>query len=81
MKLLLLTVLLNTADTVNTCQTINKGGRELNPLLPKSCKNIAIVKGASMLPLLITKGKTRTALMIGISAGSGIGIGISIAKR
>ena len=43
-------------DIASTCMVLNRGGRELNPMIPSSCAGSAAVKGSLTAGSLITLG-------------------------
>lgn len=78
----LLAVLVNLADAAQTCELLNKGGRELNPLLPQSCKGVIAVKMAAITPLFVLPdSRFRRTWTIGVLVGGSVGTGVTLLLR
>lgn len=80
--LLAFAVLAQTADTVQSCHAIGTGGRELNPLMPRSCAGIVMVKGLSLAPLVYVRHtKARVWIASANLVAGGVGVTVSVVKR
>lgn len=80
--LLAFAVLMQTADAAQSCVAIGKGGRELNPLMPRSCAGIVAMKGLSLAPLVYVKhAKARAWIASANLVAGGVGVTVSVVKR
>lgn len=79
--LTILAIVLQLADSSQTCAALSRGARETNPLLGSTptCAAVVGLKGAALVPLAFPlPPRYRTAVQVGnIGAGS-LGIGISV---
>ena len=64
----LLYILATAGDVTSTCVGLQRGLHELNHFLPKSCHNIALVKGAVATGVVALK-PPRWVYVVGIAAG------------
>lgn len=75
--LLLLALTLQTADGVNTCRGLERGGRELNPVLGQSCFRLAAVKAAVFLPVPILSRPARRLYLGALATAGGVGFTVT----
>ena len=82
-RLLLLALLAQTADAALTCRTLAQPGhREWNRVMGATCGQIVTRKALiGGVPLVLLRGRARTAWTIGLTAAGGVGVGVTVALR
>lgn len=76
--LLVLTLALNAADAVVTCDGLRRGGRELNPVLGQSCARVIGVKAGVIAAALPLPTRPRRVLLAGTAIGGGLGVTLTL---
>lgn len=59
------------SDAVYTCHALNNGARETNPLLPKNCMGISLMKAGLTAPIFFIPGDKNKRIYAGVMAASG----------
>lgn len=81
MTLLLLAILVQTADAALTCRALASGGREVNPFLPQSCGGIVAIKAGLLAATPLWEGRTRRLYLGSLAASGAAGVTLTIAFR
>ncbi len=77
--LVVLAIVMQSLDAYTSCQNINHGFGELNPLNGKTCKSVVISKSVMLSTLVIPK--TRGMISVGLITAGSIGVTLNIAVR
>lgn len=80
--LVALALVLQTADAAATCRVLRDGGREQNPVIPRSCAGVVAYKAASLAAIpLVPRGRWRLAVAGANASAGGLGLSLTVAWR
>lgn len=72
-----LAVVLQSADAGVTCHRLSQGGFERNPMLPKTCGRIILMKSVLTAPVFVLQNDKHRRIWAGAMAASG-GVGLTL---